>query len=596
MNYHVDKSRFLITTADERTWRLDGPVLFLGEWCRLYNRKNVWEEVDAEVASPYGWDPGQRERDYAYVQKLYQQALAELSETLNEYHCVDHSLRYWRILIGPWLWRMTGILFNRWMTLQLAANSYEIDETIVLNFSPEQIIPKNTAEFLGQINTDILNHLLFGRMLLEWFNIPCRRVSAVCNGEPAAEPLGNSSSKASISRRLRRFIAKKLFRSDLFSKPTDLMIISSCLPLKSDFHLQLALKQFPKLWTDLCFPNVQPCNESRRKIKTLSHKCEDFEQCLRILLVEQIPTVFVEGYNQLLAEVEKQPWPKKPRAIFTSSHFDSYDVFKAWTANKVETGVPYIIGQHGGNYGVGKFAPSETHEVSTADRYLTWGWTSGDPKHYPTAIQKVIGLPKRTWDPKGGVLLVQTDCSRYSIYPWDTSPDVSKYLEDQFKFVDALSARIRNHLTVRLHYLHKGLGYCEDKRWFDKFPSVNVDLGLCILESLIRKSRLFVYTYNSTGYLETFARNIPTIIFWNPNQWPLRNSAVHHFELLKEAGIFFENPEEAAAKIVEIWDDVQGWWDQSEIQEARHHFCQQFARMPDKPIRILRKALTTFVN
>ena len=38
--------RHLITTADERTWKLDSPVLFLGEWCRLYDRNAVWDKMD----------------------------------------------------------------------------------------------------------------------------------------------------------------------------------------------------------------------------------------------------------------------------------------------------------------------------------------------------------------------------------------------------------------------------------------------------------------------------------------------------------------------------------------------------------------------
>jgi hypothetical protein len=36
-------SRYLITTADERTWRFDQPVIFSGEWCRLYERQHIWQ-------------------------------------------------------------------------------------------------------------------------------------------------------------------------------------------------------------------------------------------------------------------------------------------------------------------------------------------------------------------------------------------------------------------------------------------------------------------------------------------------------------------------------------------------------------------------
>jgi hypothetical protein len=72
-------NRHLITTADERSWKFDRPVLFLGEWCRRYDRRQVWERMDAAVAEPYGLQAGQRERDIAYVQVLFKSLLEELS-------------------------------------------------------------------------------------------------------------------------------------------------------------------------------------------------------------------------------------------------------------------------------------------------------------------------------------------------------------------------------------------------------------------------------------------------------------------------------------------------------------------------------------
>ena len=50
-------ARRLVLTADEHTWPKENkePVLFLGEWCKRYSRKAVWQKLDAEVA-PYHWD------------------------------------------------------------------------------------------------------------------------------------------------------------------------------------------------------------------------------------------------------------------------------------------------------------------------------------------------------------------------------------------------------------------------------------------------------------------------------------------------------------------------------------------------------------
>ncbi len=142
-------ARTLITTADERSWPKNKtePVLFLGEWCKRYSRKHIWENMDFEVAS-YHWDD--REKlfsDYQYLQELYEKLLANLSETLNQIHGVDHSPRYWRILIGPWLGCFIQALFDRWFMLKEAIDQAEIVKCRVLAREPLALVPNDMEHF-----------------------------------------------------------------------------------------------------------------------------------------------------------------------------------------------------------------------------------------------------------------------------------------------------------------------------------------------------------------------------------------------------------------------------------------------------------------
>ena len=54
----------------------------------------------------------------------------------------------------------------------------------------------------------------------------------------------------------------------------------------------------------------------------------------------------------------------------------------------------------------------------------------------------------------------------------------------------------------------------------------------------ISDSRLVVSTYNGTTFLETMALNIPTVIFWNPKHWELRDKAIEDFEDLIKVFVF----------------------------------------------------------
>ena len=65
-------------------------------------------------------------------------------------------------------------------------------------------------------------------------------------------------------------------------------------------------------------------------------------------------------------------------------------------------------------------------------------------------------------------------------------------------------------------------------------------------------SRLSVCTYNATTVLEILVSNFPTIIFWNPTLFELRDSAQPYYDELRKASILHDTPESAAIKVNEV--------------------------------------------
>ena len=47
------------------------------------------------------------------------------------------------------------------------------------------------------------------------------------------------------------------------------------------------------------------------------------------------------------------------------------------------------------------------------------------------------------------------------------------------------------------------------------------------------------------------------------------------------------SPESAAQKVNEIWDDVDGWWGQDDVQDARLKFIERYARIEPRPAKRL---------
>lgn len=584
--------RFLITSADERTWRSDRPVLFLGEWCRLYDRRAVWERLDAEVV-PYHWDDRAKyHEDCCHLQSIYEELLRATTTALNEHHATEHSPRYWRILIGPWLNMFTHIVFDRWTMVQKASDAYEIEETLVCDFPPASMI---APDLLGAVNHDVAwSQYLFGKAIEYQNRIPWQRIPPPEHSAPALPLFPRRTLKRSALLALHAFASSSLAQ---FTRSDEVMVVRSYLPRLEEIKLQLALGQVPKLWTPPQVETVPPDVSRRRRLRIASDSTDAFFQFATSMIAELIPTAYLEGYPSLRRAAERLPWPSRPRAIFTSNSFQFSEVFQAWAAAKTEAGCSLVIGQHGGLCGVGKHVSGEVHQFRIADRYLTWGWRDGRPHAYPTATLTTVNKPLATWNPAGNLLLVTHPVHLFTFRSMSCPVGANQsacFVDEQLQFAGALGEGIRASLTLRIdRALDTKIGSFYVERWKDAWPGVEIDPSTEPIERRIRQCRLFVYTYNSTGFLETLARNIPTVMFWNPRYFELRPTAQPYFDLLAQARIFHETPESAARHVTDIWHDVAEWWNQPAVQHARRTFCEQYACMPKNPIRVLKEALLT---
>lgn len=570
--------RFLITTALEETWRDDEPVLFLGEWCRRYSRKDRWSRMDAEVL-PYHWDDrAQMYADYQYLQDFHERLLQDLTIQLNQMHGVDHSLRYWRILIGPWLGYFTQMLFDRWSSIQQALTQYDLSETVVLADQEETFVPNDMADFARLYVSDEWNHHLYSTILKRFTVVPCNT-----RARQSKEGLSKAVSESipwerQAGRTLAGWYAGV---ASILTQDQDAFFLSTYLPFRDEMRMHRRLGQLPQLWRSV--PTVQVAvDDSQRLWVARGDNRTEFEICARALIPLQIPTAYLEGYGQLTEQTAGLSWPKQPKVIWTSNAHNSDDVFKAWAAEKVEHGSPLVIGQHGGHYGVGRWSFIEDHETAICDCYLSWGWSEPrQPKVKPLGQLKAKRPLRVQHAEQPGVLLVTCTLPQHSYFMYSAivSRQWLDYFNDQSVFVEKLPASIRDALTVRM-YAHD-YGWEQASRWHGRFPGLRVDEGRSNINDLIRRSRLYIATYNATTFLESFTMNVPTVIFWNPNHWELRDSAIPYFEELKRVGIFHETPESATLHVAAIWDDVDAWWTSPAVREVLARFKARYCHLPD---------------
>ena len=100
--------------------------------------------------------------------------LHDLTHQFKQIHSTDYSLRYWRILIEPWLGYFTQILFDRWSSMQQAINQYEFSETIVLTGKEgRSLVPDDMLDFVRLFLGDEWDHHLYASILEEYVNVTC---------------------------------------------------------------------------------------------------------------------------------------------------------------------------------------------------------------------------------------------------------------------------------------------------------------------------------------------------------------------------------------------------------------------------------------
>jgi putative transferase (TIGR04331 family) len=567
-------------------------VVFLGDWCRRYERKNIWQNLDAVVAAPYALSKSERDFAAAEARKIESTIFPHLCKIMNATHDTDHDERFWRILLGHWFRMYVDVAYNRVKTLEACLRDYKISGTTTYDLESSTLIVNDLSSFFVALNDDIWENVLCGRILL-----------LLSNGRFNLEQLGETSALQIVPNMKNDLVRKKektrtrilvnLKKLLNFGvRDSDALITYSYLPKLTEIRLQLALGQAPNFWD-----STQPELTSKPNMILRANLAKELTMptnntvasIVAKLVFELIPVCYLEGFREMKDISELQNLPRNPKFVFTSARFQTDEVFKFWIAYKVVNGTRYFIGQHGNNYGTLRYF-NLTNEELTSDRFLTWGWSEDSMKHVPAFVLKTAGRRERKYDKAGGLLLIENFIILRRT-PWDNYPDYEDYFTEQLAFVTRLDVAVRNELTIRLHAQYRNLKWNELDRWNEFDSSLKVDTGQSPINDLLAKNRLIVHSYDSTGILETLSLNIPTLAFWQNEFDHLRESVKPYYQLLLDAGIIHFSVDSISTKVNEVWDNVEVWWSQPEIQQARVEFCNNFARNNNHPIRDLKSIL-----
>ena len=569
----------LIKTAIDFAYHNDNQdIIILGDWC-LKDLDDILGSVDKYSKVPYHWDDrGKYDRDYGYLTIVYEEKLTQLSQLLNMIHTTDYNLSYWRIIIGPWLRYFIDALFDRYECIKYADSLGVISSSTVFSYDLGDACPASFSEFWTEFTTDEWNEIVFSECLKN-LDIPYTYIN-----ENLYTSIRRKGSKSNL---ISFFKEKVVPLINIYSKfilqfSSGPVIVGAYVPLLKLTKLNLRLKIAPYFFKPkITFPPSEKDSLLRGQlfIKELSDR--EFERLLARMIPSFIPKCYVEDYRKLEKNASKM-LPRNPMSIFTANSYQADDVFKVWAAKHVNEGVPLVIGQHGGTFGMASINQSEEHQIEIAKNYISWGWA--DEKTSKVINLSSIQLSGRkpiicNRSSNSSILHVMSSVPRY-FYQFFSMPVAGQflfYIRNQVSFLGALDASVRKDISIRLDLSSVSRSWniprALELEGYGSFIERSNDPIL----SLIRDCRLCICTHNATVFIETLSLNVPTIIFWEPSHHEIRPEAAPFFDLLEDAEILFYTPEKAARKVNDVSNNIDEWWFSEQVQSARKQFCQRFA-------------------
>jgi putative transferase (TIGR04331 family) len=595
---------FLATTALSEFWDKDHEILFLGSWCLRHDRRATWEVLKYQVL-PSPWDDRKRFYDACrYLDEFGERILNQLADYLNAVHGVSHSRRYWRILIGPWLIHYLHAVYDRYIHITEAFSRFPRLQTIVLD--PQSFwVPRDTEDLVGLISDDPYNLQICSQLIRAMgYSFPKRvwtkTETAMLAGEWRCAP--GTLPPSAVRREIGNVVPRQAWYDGMkVMARTGSSLFDNVVRRALGIRWRIALCDISAQWSTVCalawrsglrtfpvkakkgwsFTVSCPVFDHRRNgLGSLAFQ-DGFERILTHSLPQNFPTLYLEEYQSARAEILEDK-AHLPLVVVSATGWYFHEPFKYLVAETAEKNSRLITVQHGGGYGIFRFSAPELHETRVGDSFIAWGWADKEKKslrNLPSLelSSLLTGQFRKTRFPKAmTILFVVTAHPRY-LYRFHSTPVGSQwedYFAWQFRFLTTITDKLR-HVILYQNYPHE-YGFAVRERVSERFPEIRWNDGRSMKQRL-KHSRMVVIDNCATTCLQALTANVPTILFWDPLRWEVRDEAEPYFESLRKAGILWDSPEAAAKKVTAIYDDPWTWWDSKAVQEVRRRFVDRYA-------------------
>ena len=438
------------------------------------------DNPDMQTLSSYDYD--RAVQDLVEIRKFNKKVLPFVVKILNRHLNVELSLRSWQILLGHWLLNFSKALFYRVSLLNEILEGHKVKGIRVVDYTEIELSPIASSNFVDQclsiswnekIFLEILSHQNFE--LITKINVSGPAPFSTTDTGRRAIRYGGAS-RPIWKRTLLSF--SKIYNAVVFWANGPVFFYTQ-IPFWQRVKLSLLSGTLPSNPSSVGEPKVNEQLRLRKKLgKLLVNELQgefqekiSYEYVYLHMLFLCLPRSFLEGFEWHRRLAESSLYPKYPEYIFLCNGFMS-DPLSFYVAKQVASGTPYIVGQHGGHYGLSKLEMSDTVEERTADAFLTWGHKNSiAPVSIPAFNwKKKLSLNTTNFDDH--IVLVTRppfpNTEQYSVAGW-----YRKYVESIATLVRSLDDAHFCRVIIRIH--PSGAPEVEKSIWARELPGIYID-------------------------------------------------------------------------------------------------------------------------
>lgn len=325
---------------------------------------------------------------------------------------------------------------------------------------------------------------------------------------------------------------------------------------------------------------------------------KNFKNFLLSKLVDNIPKIFIENFEQLEKEYKKSKWPENPKYILTSYGHYYDELFKYFVADKTENykKINFFILQHGyANIFLHNSFYFNFYERRISNGLITWGGRKNNkylkPFFYPKIY--ITNVDQFDFDDLKKIVIISYNFNT-QIYltpngsmDYDSANQITLF--NIFKFLEPLKKEFHNKIYLRnLNMRIQNNNF--EKTLINNFNFIKIDNIKNNFKSTLKKYNLFVHFFFGTPFFECMAMNKPSIIIYNQNH---HLTFDHKFMLflkkLEDVKILFKNSYDASNFLNQNYSNLDKWWNSKKLQRIRIAFCNEYCHVTNKHLSLIDK-------